>query len=184
MEYNKEQIQFKTTIRHRDYRAVAYFNLFQRHRLEPYIVMAIAALAIAILLGRILPWFHPNTLLFHISWVFLVFLLLVLGVTEFMVHQYIKSDRAAFNSQYTITVSGQGLHLATQGENSFYQWKRMFKGFEMKRHFLFFLNISQAVILPKRDMLEEQCLFVRQRAQEGMGNNFRQRYVQKTKKRK
>ena len=178
MSLEEKQVQISTTIRHRDYRAVAYFNLFQRHRYEPYAVLAVASLAVVILIGKILPWFHPDVRQFHGSWVFLTFLLLVLAITEIMVHQYIKADRQAFLCRYEITVSVEGLQVATSGGKAAYQWRRMFKGFELKRHFLFFLNISQAVILPKRDMDEEQCQFVCQAAQEGMGIHFQQRYRQ------
>lgn len=110
MENTDKTIEGRALITRGDYRALAYFNVFQRSPAEPYIVGGIAFVAAAVVAAWIMPWFHPWTPTFHLSWIFFALLAAVLLVIEGITRQYLKTEGGmTVGKEFTYQFSQKGV---------------------------------------------------------------------------
>ena len=166
-------IQGKTTITRRDYRALAYFNVFQRHPAEPYVLGAIAIGAASIIIAYILPQFHPWQFLFHLSWIFWALLLIIFLVIEGITHQYLETEGGRTVGRELGYSFDRTAVQILDGENvTTISWPGFFKAIELKRHFILFLTINHAVIVPKRALKAEDLPALRDLIRQCMGRDF------------
>lgn len=173
MENTDKTIEGRALITRGDYRALAYFNVFQRSPAEPYIVGGIAFAAIAVVAAWIMPWFHPWKPTFHLSWIFLVLLAAVFLVIEGITHQYLKTEGGmTVGKEFTYRFSQKGVSAATDEAVRQLPWEGFFKGIELKRHYLLFFTINQALIVPKRGFSEEQQRELSQLMKERLGKDY------------
>ncbi len=165
MEQSKEKktISFTSSIDKRDYRKIAYFNVFFKDLKMLYlIVMAgIASLCVLVLhfTGRIL---FPDFLI-YVCTIFIVLIPLLFLVTEFMVYRFLKSDRLSINNAHQYTIDEE--KIVTEGgvekARAEYLWIYLYKAYEIKDYFLLYINQEQALILPKRNLTEEDSEMIR-----------------------
>lgn len=170
---NKKIIEGSAAITKKDYRVLAYFNVFKRHPAEPYILGAMAILASSVIVGYFLPWFHPEEPLLRLSYIFWIILALVLMATEYMALQYLKKEGdQTLGKEFCYRFTENALEMKDAEEVVSIEWKGFFKGIELRHHFLLFFTINHALIVPKRAFSAEDCVAIRKQLQSKLGSNF------------
>lgn len=171
-----EPIRITVEIGEQDYRSIMYFNLLYRKKWFPLLLAAAVLLSVvqlvryavfdALTFSTALPSF---TMLFLIA--------AMLGMTELSIRRFVRAGGLK-NSRRDMVIDENGIGaVADEDETPIepYAWKNFTNAYELKSVFLMFLNIRQAVIIPKKAFTSEELEFVRELLSEKLGKKFEKR---------
>lgn len=171
-----EPIRVKTDINEQEYRSVVYFNILQRKKWFPIIVV-IGLLASLIQVVRFAAF---QAIPFSDALPSIMMLILIagiLGFTELSVRRFVSAGGLeASHQEMILDENGIGLVLSDEEDSvSVQEWKNFSGVVEMKALFLLFFNSRQVVILSKRAFTEDQMQAARNLFQEKFGKKFENR---------
>lgn len=151
MEINQE-IKLKTTIGKEDYRSIVYFNIFTKTKIRA-ILFVIISIIVLVELGLHLSGVRKveGFELYFDYFIVLIMILLPIEV-EAICRRMAKTDQVTLGVEQEITINDEGIRCKSINSNSKYEWPLMYKAYENKKYFLIFVNMQQAVIVPKRDL--------------------------------
>lgn len=156
MQEKDNEIKLKTTIGKEDYRSIVYFNVFTKTKIRAILFIIISLVVVAELglhfagIRRV-----EGFPLYFDYFVVLIMILLPIEV-EFICRRMIKTDKLTLGVEQEITINNEGIICKSVNSQSKYEWPLMYRGYESKKYFLIFVNIQQAVIIPKRDLQAEE----------------------------
>jgi len=161
-----------------DFRSVTYFNVFFRR--VGYLPLLIIFWALSVLLWVLKFWsgLQMAPMLLVSSLLMLLLPPALVISTEMKIRKYQKSDNFYFGSSQTYTVDETGITLegGPAQVSAGYQWAMFHMAYELKNHFLIYLNESQVIILPKRAYSREEILSLRRCFADHLGSNFQLRH--------
>ncbi len=158
----KDEIRLKTIINKEDYRSITYFNIFTKTKLRAAIFVIISLIVVFEL---ILHWMGIRRVegfeLYFDYFVIMVLILLPIEV-EFICRRMAHTDKVALGVEKEIIINSKGITCKDCNSKAKYEWPLMYKAYESKKYFLIFVNMQQAVIIPKRDLEEQQTQELRE----------------------
>lgn len=157
MENKNIEFEFNTTVSEKDYRTIVYFDIFLKNRI--YVVSMILA-AILLIAAFVLHLFNMVELNKFYFYYLLIFVLLILGgvlLAERMIKVFIKSYRVSIGAIQHVKINDKNVELKI-GENeevSIFEWNKLYKVYEIRKYFIFYINAQQTIIISKKDISNE-----------------------------
>ena len=141
-----------------------------------YSSMVVAVFSLAAIIGRIAGIVPMADWYFYVCIAFWGLLVLQYILFEYVVKQFLASDKLVINSERTTVIDESGITENDQ-EKSFvvYEWDKFFLAYETKKFYFLYLNTAMALILPKRDFHAEEILVLEKLVKEKLGKKFHKR---------
>lgn len=151
-----DEIKLKTTIRKEDYRSIVYFNVFTKTKIRA-VLFVIISLIVIVELGLHLSGVRrvEGFELYFDYFIVLIMILLPIEI-EVICKRMAKTDKVTLGVEQEITINNEGIICESINSKSKYEWPLMYKAYENKKYFLIFVNMQQAVIVPKRNLEIQQ----------------------------
>jgi hypothetical protein len=154
-------ITVQAMISRQDYKALKSYFL---HKMKPYRIrnvrIALAAGIVFLIIGEagILPWLTLRIGLYGL----LVLLFAYLWI-DAQASKLEKPGKAIEGHQQTVTVSDAGFHVEwiDYSVPFDYTWDLLAYAFETEDYFFFFVKRLNAIIVPKKEIEEENCAAIR-----------------------
>lgn len=161
----------------KDFKAMAFFNLFLRRRGFLIFLIVGAVCSIAAIIGRLSRAVMMANWYFAVCIAFLGLILLQYILFELSVKRFLSSDRLVVDNERTVTISKEGIFEEGGRENSTgsYGWDLFYIAYETKQYFFLYINTMQAIVLPKRYFSPQEITFLEMLVKEKMGQKFRKR---------
>lgn len=165
-----EPLSFDATITKKDYRRAVYFNTFEKNKIRLFVLSGVFILSVLCIFIKLLGLFALPDLVFFSCVCFVALLIMQAVVTENIVRKFVKSDTTSIGCETQAEVDNEHIALTTaSGSYSTFKWPSVIHGFELKEHFLFFINTQQVIILPKRGMSSDDMAKLRALSQKKLG---------------
>jgi len=170
----KITIRTKTTAE--DYKALIFFNMFLKKKATFYCAIVVAIFSLAAIIGRLAGIIQMADWYFYVCIAFWGLLLLQYILFEYVVKQFLASDKLVINSDRTTVIDEEGI-TENYKEKSFavYEWNKFFLAYETKKYYFLFFNTAMALILPRRDFHTEEILVLEKLMKEKLGKKFHKR---------
>lgn len=174
MQDNKINLEFNTIVSEKDYRTIVYFDIFLKNRL---FVISLIIGSIIFVTAFILKSFNIIELNKYYFYYLFAFIILILGavlIAEKMIKKFIKSDKVSIGAKQNITINEEriDLRIGTDGSFSTLKWNTLYKAFEIKKHFIFYINTQQAIIVSKENISSDDLNKLRYLTKEKLGKSF------------
>lgn len=152
MQEKNDEIKVKTTLSKKDYRAIAYLNVFMKAKIRA-ILFIIISLIVILELGLHFAGIRrvAGFPLYFDYFVVLIMIFLPIEI-EYITKRMIQKDGATLDMEQEIVINDEGIICRDTNSYNKYEWPLMYRGYESNKYFLILVNIQEAVIIPKRDL--------------------------------
>lgn len=155
------EIKFKTTINKEDYRSIVYFNVFTKTKIRALLFILVSLIVITELILHFLGLYKVEGFNLYFDYFVVAFIILLPIEVEFICRRMIKTDKVNIGVEKNITINDEGIICSDHNSNTKYEWPLMYKAYESNKYFLIFINIQQALIIPKRDLQQNEIKQIR-----------------------
>lgn len=174
MEDKNKEFKFNTIVSEKDYRTIVYFDIFLKNRI--YVVSMILAgiLLIAAFILHIFNMIELNKFYFYYLFIFGLLILGGVLLAERMIKVFIKSYRVSIGASQNVQINDKNIQLRI-GENeevSIFEWNKLYKVYEIRKYFIFYINAQQTIIVSKKNITNEDIDILRNLIKEKMGKLF------------
>lgn len=146
------EIRIKTTINKEDYRSIVYFNVFTKTKIRAMLFVVIGLIVIAELILHFAGIRKVEGFPLYFDYLVVLVMILLPIEVEFICRRNAKTDKVMLGVEQEIVINNEGIICENTSSKVKYEWPLMHRGYESKKYFLIFVNIQQAVIIPKRDL--------------------------------
>lgn len=166
-------VEVISEISNKDYREIVYFNVFRKNKWGFWLIVVATIVSLFTMMGRIMDIFEVSDFLFYTSIIFIGLWILLIVVTEFIVKQFINSDKIVLGKERITKINYEKITVES-GDISVanFTWDTIYKAYEIKNYYLIYVNFQQAIIVAKRDLTEEQKSTVREILNTKLGKKY------------
>ena len=138
-----------------------------------WLIVVATIVSLFTMMGRIMDIFEVSDFLFYTSIIFIGLWILLIVVTEFIVKQFINSDKIVLGKERITKINYEKITVES-GDISFtnFTCDTIYKAYEIKNYYLIYVNFQQAIIVEKRDLTEEQKSTVREILNTKLGKKY------------
>lgn len=156
MQEKDYEIRLKTTINKDDYRAIVYFNVFTKTKIRAILFVIIGLIVIVELGLHFTGIRRVEGLPLYFDYLVALIIILLPIEVEFICRKMIKTDKLTLGVEQEIIINDEEIVCNNINSQGRYEWPLMYRGYESNKYFLIFVNIQQAIIIPKRDLQTEE----------------------------
>ena len=156
------------------YRIMTYFNVFRRSKWMPVIIVAFAVLSLLGVLVNALGLVELSNAGIGISAGYLIMFGLLIFSAEAAVKKFLKKDKLTLEIPYTYTFGEKSIEVTNDRDDkkSVFEYRRLYRIFEMKKVLLIYVNMQQGLLIPKAALASEELTRLIALLQEKMGTHY------------
>nr|WP_302598331.1 YcxB family protein [uncultured Cellulosilyticum sp.] len=152
MQKENNEIRLETTINKEDYRSIVYFNIFTKTKIRAAFFIIISLIVVFELVLHLAGIRRVEGFELYFDYFVVVIMILLPIEVEFICRRMAKTDKMSLGVAQQIVINDEGIITQSINSTSKYEWPLMYRAYENKKYFMIFVNIQQAIILPKRDL--------------------------------
>lgn len=164
-----------------DFRRATYYGLFLRHRRALQIMFLVLGVSVVYGIAGALGAGTVNYLVFFLAGAYLIWGLLLFAGAEKGIKRYLAQPGGMLGCRYDVTISDHHIRFRIHERqvDASFQLKKLACVYELSSLFLFYINMQEVYLLPKRALTAEQCGSLRAALRSALGERFDTRFEKK-----
>ena len=173
-----QAIDVSYTVTVSDLRKATYYGLFLRHRRPLRIMFLVLGVAVLYGIGGTLGLGTVNYLVFFIALAYLVWGLLLFAGAEKSIRQCLAAPGKTLGCEYLVSIDAHHIRVRVPSHNgdASFLLKKLSCVYEISSMFLFYVDLQEVYLLPKRALTAEQTAALRQELRGTLGDRFSSRF--------
>lgn len=167
-------IDVETTVTEKMYHSLVYFQTFMTKRSALFFNVIAGVVSLGNVLAKWFGIYEPGPFLYYASLLFLALVIVSIPVMELQIRNFIKTDRTVVGHSHRLQVGEEEIASTVGNAHVSYTWDKLYRVYENKWAFLFYINAQQAIVLPKEEITPQQRTALREMAERKLDRKFMQ----------